>query len=75
MMLFCHEFHASHEGIRGYGFWYCFIEFWPKCVNIMGFMHCIHCDYAKFGVGAYIVYKLCLGLGLGPILCIQYSHH
>jgi len=36
-MKICSEFRAAHEGIRGYGFWYYFIEFWPKSMNIMGY--------------------------------------
>ena len=35
-MKLCFEIRAAPEGIRGYGFWYCFIEFWPKSMKIMG---------------------------------------
>ena len=36
MMELCPEFRAIREGIRGYGFWYCFIELWPKSMKIIG---------------------------------------
>jgi len=35
-MKLCSEFHVAPEGIKGYGFCYCSIECWPKCMNIIG---------------------------------------
>jgi len=35
-MELCSEFRATPEGIRGYGFWDCFIELWQKSMKIMG---------------------------------------
>jgi len=31
-MKLCSEFRAAPEGIKGYRFWYCSIEWWPKCM-------------------------------------------
>ena len=30
------EFRVAPEGIKGFGFWYCSIECWPKCMSILG---------------------------------------
>jgi len=37
MMELCPEFRVIPVGIRGYGFWYCFIELWPKSMKIIGY--------------------------------------
>jgi len=35
-MNLCAECRVAPEGIKGFGFWYCSIECWPKCMSILG---------------------------------------
>jgi len=60
-MNLCAECPVAPEGIKGFGFWYCSIECWPKCMSIWG--------YERY------ILKLCkvvlLGLMYRVQLCFQ----
>jgi len=58
-MELCFEFRATPEDIRGYGFWYCFIELWPKSMKIMGLCTAISW-FCTFGLlEVYFSVQLC----------------
>jgi len=58
-MKLCPDFSVAPEGIKGFRFWYCSIEYWTKSMKLMGLYTAYSVIMQSWVAGVYFSVQLC----------------